>query len=194
MNGRPQFVTALGKTDAAGGWRKNKRDGGLLMDVARNKILFDHLSMPHSPRWYRNALWMLESGKGSLVRFNLKTGEKIETTRMPGFTRGMDFAGPLAFIGLSKVRETAVFSDFPLLEELEERICGVYVVNIETGRIIGFIRFEGDVEEIFAVQVLRHGFPELLERDDERLQTTYMVPGDRVHDFRVGGSSEPESG
>ena len=108
------------------------------MDVPQNKILFKGLSMPHSPRWHNNQLWMLESGRGSLVRLDLKTGAKSEIARMPGFTRGMDFAGPLAFIGLSKVRETATFSDFPLLEELEERICGVYVVNLETGKVIGF--------------------------------------------------------
>ena len=189
---RPRFISALGNTDTAGGWRKNKRDGGLLMDVPQNRILFDRLSMPHSPRWYRNTLWMLESGRGSLVRFNMTSGKKTEVARMPGFTRGMDFAGPLVFIGLSKARETATFSDFPLLEELEERTCGVYVVNIETGNVISLIRFEGDVEEIFAVQVLRHRFPELLERDDERLQNSYMVPKDRVQDFQIGKAGGTE--
>jgi len=177
VNGLPRFVTALGKTNTQGGWRDNKRDGGILMDVAQNKIIFDKLSMPHSPRWYNNQLWMLESGMGSLVRFDLKTNNKIEICRLPGFTRGFDFYGPLAFIGLSKVRETATFSDFPLLEQIEDRICGVYVVNIETGKLIGFIRFEGDVSEIFAVQVLpNQTFPELLEKNDERLNTTYMIP------------------
>ena len=192
VNGDPRFVTALGKTDTAGGWRKNKRDGGLLMDVVRNSILYEHLSMPHSPRWYNNTLWMLESGRGSLVRFDQKTGEKIEIVRVPGFTRGMDFVGPLAFIGLSKVRETAAFSDFPLLEELEERICGVYVVNIEAGKVIGFVRFEGDVEEIFAVQVFPHRFPEFLEPHDEMLKTTYMVPEHMVREFQAGGTSGEE--
>ena len=190
MNGTPGFVTALGETDTAGGWRRNKRDGGLLMDVRQNKILFQGLSMPHSPRWHRNVLWMLESGHGTLVRLDLKRGAKTQVARMPGFTRGMDFAGPLAFIGLSKVRETATFSDFPLLEELEERICGVYVVNLETGDVIGFVRFEGDVEEIFAVQVLHHRFPELMEKDNELLQTAYMVPrgaGTELRGRRFGG-------
>ncbi|EDX78308.1 hypothetical protein MC7420_8046 [Coleofasciculus chthonoplastes PCC 7420] len=46
----------------------------------------------------------------------------------------IDVWGPLAFIGLSQVRETAVFSGIPLTERLEERICGVWVVNIETGQ------------------------------------------------------------
>jgi len=184
VDGSPRFVTALGKTDKAGGWRANKRDGGLLMDVTRNRVLFEKLSMPHSPRWHGNALWMLESGRGSLAHLNLKTGEKTDIARMPGFTRGIDFAGPLAFVGLSKVRETATFSDFPLLEELTERVCGVYVVHLETGKVVGFVRFEGDVEEIFAVQVLPHAFPELMERDDERLQSIYMVPREMVVAFQ----------
>ena len=84
------------------------------------------------------------------------------------------------------MRETATFSDFPLLEELEERICGVYVVNLETGDVIGFVRFEGDVEEIFAVQVLHHRFPELMEKDNELLQTAYMVPAEQVRNFEAG--------
>ena len=37
---------------------------------------------------------------------------------VPGFTRGLDFCGPLAFIGLSQVRESAVFSGIPLVERL----------------------------------------------------------------------------
>ena len=35
--------------------------------------------------------------------------------QVPGFTRGIDFVGPLAFIGLSQVRESAVFSGIPLV-------------------------------------------------------------------------------
>ncbi|MGH3657370.1 MAG: PASTA domain-containing protein [Micromonosporaceae bacterium] len=54
---------------------------------------------------------------------------------MPGFTRGIDFLGPLAFIGLSQVRESAVFSGIPLVQRLRERTCGVWVVNIETGEV-----------------------------------------------------------
>ena len=49
VNGTPRFVTALGETDTAGGWRGNKRDGGLLVDVSQNKILFQGLSMPPFP-------------------------------------------------------------------------------------------------------------------------------------------------
>jgi uncharacterized protein (TIGR03032 family) len=177
INGKPGIVTALGQTDTANGWRSNKKNGGVLINVPQNKILATGLSMPHSPRWYNNRLYMLESGHGTLVSFDPRTLEKTVVARFPGFTRGLDFAGPLAFVGLSKVRETATFSDFPLLEELKERVCGVYVCNIQTGEIVGLVRFEGDVEEIFAVQVLQNqAFPEMLEPTDELIDSTYELP------------------
>jgi len=177
INGKPGIVTALGQTDTANGWRTNKKNGGVLINVPQNKILATGLSMPHSPRWYNNRLYMLESGHGTLVSFDPKTLEKTVVARFPGFTRGLDFAGPLAFVGLSKVRETATFSDFPLLEELKERACGVYVCHIQTGEIVGFVRFEGDVEEIFAVQVLQNqALPEMLEQTDELIDSTYELP------------------
>ena len=74
VNDRPKYVTALGQTDTPGGWRANKANGGLLMDIDTNEILLEGLSMPHSPRWYREQLWLLESGEGSLARVDLESG------------------------------------------------------------------------------------------------------------------------
>jgi len=185
VDGRPKYVTALGETDTVNGWRENKRDGGILIDIEQNKVILRGLSMPHSPRWYQNKIWMLESGYGTLTVIDPVTYEKWTIAKLPGFTRGLDFYGPLAFIGLSKVRETAVFSDFPLLEELEERIYGVYVVDIRNGNVVSFIRFEGDVEEIFAVQVLFNTkFPEIMEVDDELLHSCYIIPDKNLKDVK----------
>ena len=90
--------------------------------------------MPHSPRWYGDKLWVLESGEGSLGFVDLDTGKVETVAELPGFTRGLDFAGPLAFVGLSQVRETATFSGIPITERLEERCCGVWVVDIAAGQ------------------------------------------------------------
>jgi hypothetical protein len=50
---------------------------------------------------------------------------------LPGSTRGLDFCGPLAFIGLSQVRESAVFSGIAIAERpLAERCCGLWVVKV----------------------------------------------------------------
>jgi len=188
VNGRPKYVTALGETDTPGGWRENKRDGGILMDVETNEVLLRRLSMPHSPRWYGDRLWLLESGEGSLALVDLDAGTWRTVAQLPGYTRGIDFVGPLAFIGLSQVRETAIFSGIPIVERLKERICGVWVVNIQTRQTVAFLRFEEGVQEIFAVQVLRGvRFPEIMEWGDERLSHSYVLPDEALADVPQEG-------
>jgi uncharacterized protein (TIGR03032 family) len=186
VDGHPKYVTALGETDTLGGWRANKARGGVLIDVDSNKVLLRGLSMPHSPRWHQDKLWLLESGEGSLAQLDLERRSWCTVAQLPGFTRGIDFLGPLAFIGLSQVRESAVFSGIPLVERAPERNCGVWVVNIETGQTIGFLRFECGVQEIFAVQALRGiRFPELLEWNDPRLANSFVLPDEVLADVAV---------
>ena len=181
LNGRPQFVTMLGQTDTAGGWREDKARGGLLMEAPTNRVLLRGLSMPHSPRWHDNRLWLLESGEGSLALAEPRRGAWRTVASLPGFTRGLSFHGPLAFIGLSQVRESATFSGIPLVERLEERTCGVWVVDVRDGRVLGFLRFEQGVQEIFAVEVLANSrFPEMLEWGDDRLRHSYVLPDDAL--------------
>ncbi|MFH0352033.1 MAG: TIGR03032 family protein, partial [Chromatiales bacterium] len=181
VDGKPKYLTALGETDTPGGWRANKASGGVLMDLARNEICLRGLSMPHSPRWHQGRLWLLESGQGSLAEVNPETASMRTVAQLPGFTRGIDFVGPLAFIGLSQVRESAVFSGIPLVKRLQERRCGVWVVHIESGETLGFLRFEAGVQEIFAVQVLPGmRYPEMLEWQDERLSQSYVLPDEAL--------------
>ena len=180
LDGRPQFVTLLGQTDTPGGWRANKANGGLLMEVPTNRVLLRGLSMPHSPRWYDRRLWLLESGQGSLALANVRGGAWQTVATLPGFTRGLSFYGPLAFIGLSQVRESATFSGIPLVERLEERTCGVWVVDVRDGRTVGFLRFEEGVQEIFAVEVLPWRFADMLDWGDERLRTSYVLPDEAL--------------
>ncbi|MGA2257941.1 MAG: DUF4915 domain-containing protein, partial [Thermoguttaceae bacterium] len=107
--------------------RPNTAWGGLLMDVDSGENLCRGLSMPHSPRWYGGRLWVCESGSGTLGYVDLNSGRYEPVAAVPGFTRGLDFAGDLAFVGLSQVRESAVFSGIPITERLapEQRTCGV---------------------------------------------------------------------
>ncbi|MGH8489835.1 MAG: TIGR03032 family protein [Gammaproteobacteria bacterium] len=179
--GKPKYLTALGETDTPGGWRANKASGGVLMDLERNEIVCRGLSMPHSPRWHQGRLWCLESGQGSLAEVDPETTSVRTVAQLPGFTRGIDFVGPLAFLGLSQVRESAVFSGIPLVKRLQERCCGVWVVHIESGETLGFLRFEAGVQEIFAVQVLPGmRYPEMLEWQDERLSQSYVLPDEAL--------------
>ena len=183
VDGAVKYVTALGQTDKQGGWRDNKKDGGVLIDVSDDRVVATRLSMPHSPRWYRGKLWVLQSGTGGIGTIDLKSGRYVPVAELPGFTRGLSFCGPLAFIGLSQVRESAVFSGFPLVERLKERTCGVWVVNIETGETVAFVRFEDALQEIFAVELISGAvFPDLINHDGKLIDSSYELPNEALAD------------
>ena len=176
VNNHPKYVTALGNTDDPQGWRENKANGGIVIDIETNEIICQGLSMPHSPRWYQGKLWILESGNGSLATIDINTG-KVETVAIfPGFTRGLAFGGNLAFIGLSQVREKAIFSNLPLTKRLNERISGIWVVNIHTGKTVAYLSFKGAVREIFGVGILpKTLFPAILMGNHSTLDGSYAL-------------------
>ena len=180
-DGIVRYVTALGNTDGPAGWRTNKAKGGVLIDVPSGETIVSGLSMPHSPRWYKGQLWVCESGTGTLGTVDEANGRYSPVAEVPGFTRGLDFVGDLAFVGLSQVRETAVFSGIPITERLTDRTCGVWVVDTRNGQIVAFLKFEDALQEIFAVQVLPgRRFPDLLNSDKERLNNSFVLPDDAL--------------
>ena len=177
IDDEPRYVTALGETDVAGGWRENKANGGVLIDIESGETVLRGLSMPHSPRWYDGKMWVLESGKGTISVADLDAGTTETVAELPGFTRGLLFAGGLAFIGLSQVRETATFGGLPLMERLDERLCGVWAVNPQTGQIAGFLRFEEQVQEVFDVELLSGiRYPEIAEEGSDAATNSFMLP------------------
>jgi uncharacterized protein (TIGR03032 family) len=147
------------------------------MDVQSNEIIARGLSMPHSPRWHHGKLFVLESGNGGLGTIDEKTGKYQEICRLPGFTRGLDFDGSFAFVGLSQVRESAIFSGITIAEmKQEDRCCGVWVIDIRSGQIVGFVKFTQSVQEIFAVQLLRGMvWPDVLSEDPKRISECYEL-------------------
>jgi uncharacterized protein (TIGR03032 family) len=177
VDGRPRYVTALGETDSAGGWRANKPHGGCLLDVSSGAIVARGLSMPHSPRWHDGQLWLLESGTGRLLLVEAATGRRQTVAEMPGFTRGLALCGPYAFVGLSKIRATSAMDGVPLAERREQLQCGVAVVDLRRSHSIALLEFQTAVEEIFDVQLLPGlRFPEVIGFQQETIQHTFIVP------------------
>ena len=155
--GEPGWVTMISSSDVAEGWRDHRKDGGLVMDVRNNQIVCRGLSMPHSPRWYKGRLWLLNSGNGELGHVDLNTGAFEPLCFVPGYARGLAFHGRYALIGLSKARNRS-FSGLALDEQLARRNaearCGIVVVDLESGDLLHHLRIEGVVEELFDVTVL----------------------------------------
>ncbi|MCW2966990.1 MAG: repeat-containing protein [Solirubrobacteraceae bacterium] len=174
---RVAYVTALGSTDEAGGWRAGKATDGVLIDVATSEVAVGGLSMPHSPRWHDGRLWLLESGQGTLCTVDLAAGRVDVIAELPGFTRGLAFAGNIAFVGLSQIRESPTFGGLPLTQRLQERMSGVWMVDLRSGAVVGFLRFDDLVQEIFDVALLPGArYPEIAEATSATTATSYVLP------------------
>jgi uncharacterized protein (TIGR03032 family) len=175
VDDRPRFVTVLGLTDEPGGWRERKADGGALLDVDSGDVVVSGLCMPHSPRWHDGRLWVLESGRGSLSVVDPQRGVVEPVAVLPGFTRGLAFMGPYAFVGLSQVREH-VFEGLPLTAEGVERNCGVWVVDVRSGETVAWLRFDGIVQELYEVLVLPGiRMPEIIEPGDALTEGAFVL-------------------
>jgi uncharacterized protein (TIGR03032 family) len=117
---------------------------------------------------------VLESGNGTLGRVD-PAGGKVETVAtLPGFTRGLALHGRTAFVGLSLVRDT-VFRGLPVTSRAD-RACGVWAVDIDTGETLGWVRFEGIVQEIFDVQFCPWRHPGIAEIGDDIVGESFTLP------------------
>jgi uncharacterized protein (TIGR03032 family) len=157
-NGRPRYVTVVGQSDVADGWREGRRDGGLLIDVASGEVVLRGLSMPHSPRLHDGRLYLLNSGTGEFGCVDVAVGRFEPIAFCPGYLRGLAFLGHHAVLGLSLPRDNRTFTGLPLDEALRakgaEARCAVMVVHLKTGDIEHWLRFEGVVSELYDVAVL----------------------------------------
>ena len=157
LGGRPRHVTALGTSDLAEGWREHRNDGGCVIDVESGAVVVSGLSMPHSPRWRRDRLWLLESGSGHFGVVDLDAGRFEPVAFCPGFLRGLDFAGDFAVLGTSLPRAKSL-DGLDLGENLARKDvaprCGLCVIDLASGDVAHWLGLEGIIEEIADVAVL----------------------------------------
>ncbi len=157
-HGTPAFVTLVGRSDVADGWREHRRHGGCVYDVRSNELVCDGLSMPHSPRLHDERLWLLEAGSGQLGFVDRNTGRFERVAFLPGYARGLCIIGDHAVVGLSKLRRSRTFADLELGEQLAARgaepRCGLMVVDLRSGDAVHWLRLDGIVEELYDVAAL----------------------------------------
>lgn len=171
-DGLPAYVTTFGKFDRHRAWRDWASFDGTLMSVADNAVLIDGLVMPHSPRWHRDEVYFCESGRGRVRAFDPASGRIRTVADLPGFTRGLVFAGSLLFVGLSQARASQAALRPPIADE--PTVCGLRVIDLDSGEVVASIDFTGDVTQIYDVALLEGSTcPELLEWNDERVGDVY---------------------
>lgn len=158
-DGRLRYVTAVGKTDSAEGWRKGRNGGGVLWDIVENRAVVEGLSMPHSPRWHDGRLFFINAGTGYLCEADPAGGGFREICFCPGFARGLTLIGNHAVVGISSQRQNRTFSDLPLDGNLRESgapatRCAILVIDLTTGEIPHEVTFTGSVNELYDLGIV----------------------------------------
>lgn len=177
-DGEPAFVTALGRTNTAGGWRDNKASGGLVMQVPGGDVIADGLAMPHSPRWHAGRLYVLNSGAGELLCINPESGQRDVVCRLQGYLRGLAFTGHYAVVGLCQIREARVFGGMPVEAAYEKLLCGIAIVDLISGKQAGLLEITSGCTEIFDVRVLAgQQRPAILNLEQSDIKDAISVPG-----------------
>jgi uncharacterized protein (TIGR03032 family) len=151
-------VTAVSQTDTPSGWHGRPLPKGVIIDVETDAVVTDQLSMPHSPRLGPDGkLYAVDSGRGWLVEVDKETGDVRDVAFCPGFLRGLALIDGYALATVSKPRYGR-FEEMPISEELTKRnldpICGVMVIDLAKGEIVEWLRLEGEVQELFAVELM----------------------------------------
>ncbi len=172
-----RFISAFSTTDTLEGWRTDKHSSGVVLAYPTGEPIIDGLCMPHSPRLYHGRLWLLESGKGTLVSFDVSSGSKTIHGEFPGYTRGLAFHKNLAFIGLSKARESQLAEGIPAGLKEKELTCGIIVFDIGANKPIGEMLFTRRIEELFDIKVLANVTrPYIVGFEDESVRRIFVTP------------------
>ena len=123
------------------------------MHVPGGEVILAGLPMPHSPRVYDGKLYALLSATGEIVVVDVERGQFETINRVSGFVRGLARFGDYLFVGSSQIRKQHSFGDLGLAGH-KDAFCGVSIFHLQTGALVGDLRYLRSCEEIYDVQVL----------------------------------------
>jgi uncharacterized protein (TIGR03032 family) len=176
-DGYPRYATALGTGDTRQSWRETIVDGGVLIDIKTDEIIFDKLAMPHSTMFYKDELYVLLSATGQLARLDLKTKTVQIIKELDGFCRGMDIVNDYAFIGMSRLRKnTSTFAKLPFAETANT--AGIKIIHLPTKALVGELKYQASVDEIYEVKILENKMrPNVLNTINPIHKFALSIPG-----------------
>lgn len=173
-DGRPRYVTTFNRSNSRDSWVESDESEGTLIDVETNEILLEGLSMPHSPRYYRDRVYLCDSGRGEILVYDPRTGKRTTVIKLQGFPRGMNFYGPLLFVGLSQIRTSEKRPPPPIAAEFAETYSGIWVINLDDHSVVAYIRFTGDVQQVYDIAIIPDSVsPELIDNSDSLIRHTF---------------------
>ena len=86
-----------------------------------------------------------------------------EAQRLIRALGGLDFVGDFAVVGLSEPRGEKAFAGLALQERIEVKgakpRCAIQVIDLRTGDVVHWVRFESLIKEFYDVAVLKDCVP-----------------------------------
>ncbi len=122
---------------------------GVLLSGRTREPVAGGLTRPHSARLHDGAVWVANSGYGELRRWTGRAWDVV--ARLPGWTRGLCFAGGLAFVGTSRVLPR--FAAYAPGLSGRACVCGVHAVSLATGAILASLTWPAG-DQIFAIEAV----------------------------------------
>lgn len=180
-DGVPRYVTSVCQTDVRGAWRENRVEKGIVYDIVENRVVCRGLSMPHSPRWFNDKLYVLDAGSGWFGYVDFETERLVRKIWIPGYLRGLDFVNEkYAVIGSSEDRHENCFQGLPLGTKMEEQgvtaKCGIHVIDLENYTIPHSVRFFSPMDELYDVCVINGvSRPKIVQFMDESNMRNYKI-------------------
>jgi uncharacterized protein (TIGR03032 family) len=108
---------------------------GVLFSGKTREVIARGLTRPHSARFHQNRVWVDDSGYGAVGY--VEDGKFRRMIRLPGWTRGLCFFQNVMFVGTSRVIPR--FRQYAPGLKVDESLCGVHAIDVETGRTLGSI-------------------------------------------------------
>jgi uncharacterized protein (TIGR03032 family) len=137
-------------------WAVDRR--GVVFSGATREPIARGLTRPHSARLHGHELWVDDSGYGEVGR--VEEGAFTAAARLPGWTRGLCFAGDVAFVGTSRVIPR--FRQYAPGLDVGRSVCAVHALDTKSGAILGSLVWPNG-NQIFAIDWLpaarTEGFP-----------------------------------
>ena len=121
---------------------------GVIFSGSTRETVVRGLTRPHSLRWYKDKLWVDNSGYGEFGLADPKSGKFIALHRFPGWTRGLCFCKNIAFVGVSRV--IPKFYKYAPGLDVKNNLCGIFAVDMEKGNILGSLIWPAG-NQIFAL-------------------------------------------
>lgn len=170
------YATSLGSGNEMQSWKKHIPNGGMLYDIANEDIIFDNLQMPHSPRFYNDKLFFLQSATGTVNMYDPIDKKLTVIKEVGAFLRGLAIFKDYLFIGKSKLRENS--SSFNKLKIAKSKVePGITIIHLPTRAIVGEINYKTSVDEIYDVHILENSIrPNIINPMNELNHQALSIP------------------